>query len=112
MIKRRLGDPPPNVPDLRVKRVRLPETQVRTVRDGRVRLLGYWFRPRVTFIPYDGRLDGETLEFGIYRGEGGMKPYVTCHGCGWMEDDERFIYTGSDGQKWYIFDVWDYDDSR
>ena len=107
MIKRRLGDTPPDVPDLRVKQRRLPQSQVRTVKDGRVKVLGYWFRPRETFIPYDGRLEGQALEFGLYHGVRGIRPYISCFGCGLKEDDARFVHTEPDGQQWYVFDVWD-----
>lgn len=42
---------------------------LRTVRDGKVRIRGRWYRPAEYHMPYDGRLDGHRFLFGLYPGQ-------------------------------------------
>jgi len=37
---------------------------IRTIRNGKVKIFGYWFKPREE---YNGELDGQRWAFGIYR---------------------------------------------
>lgn len=41
---------------------------LRTVKDGKVRIRGRWYRPDELHLPCDGRLDGYRFLFGLYEG--------------------------------------------
>jgi hypothetical protein len=47
---------------------------IRTVRDGRVRINDRLYAPDEEHTVYDGRLEGLTLAFGLYRG----RPDMVC----------------------------------
>lgn len=42
---------------------------LRTVRDGKVRIRGRWYRPDECYMVYDGRLDGRRFLFALYKGK-------------------------------------------
>jgi len=54
---------------------------VRTVKNGRVLIFGYWYRPSNTHLKYDGRFENWRLIFGLYArydedGWCGYEPFV------------------------------------
>ena len=60
---------------------------LRKIRNGRVKLLGKWWRPDPRHIIYDGRCDGKVYAFGLYRnfepnkyGSAKWAPYICLWG--------------------------------
>jgi hypothetical protein len=53
----------------------------RTVRNGRVKIGGLYYRPTQHHVPYDGRCDGHRFLFARYdKPGGGWEPYVNLWG--------------------------------
>lgn len=59
---------------------------LRTVRNGSVRIHGRDFRVDDSTFPYDGRLDGKRMAFGLYSVGPDVKDYVSLWGTA-----ERFL---------------------
>ncbi len=54
---------------------------LRTVRHGRVKIGGHWYRPSEIHERYDGRMDGLRFLFGRYwNGRTGWEPFVNLWG--------------------------------
>lgn len=57
---------------------RRPRFALRKVRDGRVRISGRDFAPSDQWKPYDGRLDGQVMAFGLYYTDAGFDVKGVC----------------------------------
>lgn len=57
---------------------------MRTIRNGRAKILGRWFYPDEKWLKYDGRLDGLKYHFGLYSTGEKMENFV----CLWGSEEE------------------------
>ena len=75
---------------------------VRTVKAGRVRIYGSWFRVPDDPWPSEGRFEGKRLRFGVYPHiDGGIEPCAVLHSALREEDDGLLVQDGYLRWHWW-----------
>ena len=70
---------------------------IRTIRNGRVKIKGRWFYPYGE-PKYDGRLDGISYAFGLYKKVGGeIENFVYC----WGTASYYYAWGDVDEENWW-----------
>lgn len=91
---------------------RIRTWHVRTVKEGRIKLLYHTYSPSERFLKYDGRLDGRRMLFGVYqiRRENGdeiLRPFINLHSEDGRGPDDPDITCVEDSYPW---GCWERDD--